>query len=445
MIVRLLSRARSLTARGDDEAARQAYLDAVRLDPAHPEALIGLGALARAGGYISAARSVYEQAVRCHPGDPVARVGYADLLSEAGDPRAACGHYRVALSIDPDMPHAHQGLARALTAIGKPAGAHLEKGFRGHAVARQRYRGAGSGIPLLLLVSAIGGNVPVRTWIDDRIFAVTAVFADFHDHDPLPPHALIVNAVGDADLCEAALIGAERIVARGGAEVINPPSLVRTTGRHAIARRLAGISGVIAPRVEKMCRAQTTFPLLLRASGYHTGQHFIRIETAAGLAEAVAALPDPDPLAIEYLDARGPDGMARKYRVMFIDGAVYPLHLAISADWKVHYFSAAMEHEPACRAEEQRFLESMPSVLGPRAMAALADIQAALGLDYAGIDFALAGDGSVLLFEANATMVIAPPGPGPIWDYRRPAMTAALNAAKRMLLRRSICGKPANG
>ena len=79
----------------------------------------------------------------------------------------------------------------------------------------------------------------------------------------------------------------------------------------------------------------------------------------------------------------------------------------------------------------------MPAVLGPRAMAALAGIRAMLGLDFAGVDFALAADGSVLLFEANATMVIYPPGPDPIWDYRRRAIGDVLAAAKRMLRRRA--------
>jgi len=35
-------------------------------------------------------------------------------------------------------------------------------------------------------------------------------------------------------------------------------------------------------------------------------------------------------LVIEYLDARGTDGNAQKYRVMMIGGRIYPLHLAIS-------------------------------------------------------------------------------------------------------------------
>jgi hypothetical protein len=436
MINRALSRARCLVADGDDAAARLVYLDALRLDPQHPIVLTELGALAHAGGFLSAARAVFRQAVHCQPDYTPGRVGYGDLLDEAGDADAACIQYRAALALDPEMPRAHQGLARAMQALGHDAADHWRKGFAGHAVVRRRYRGAGTGIPLLLLVSAVGGNVPTGHWIDDRVFAVTAIYADFFDPaDPLPPHSVVVNAIGDADLCPDALAGAERIAARVSVPVINPPDRVRNTGRQNVARLMAGLPGVVAPRISPLSQADLRFPLLLRTAGYHTGQHFVRVDRAGGLAEAEAALPAGDKLAIEYLDARGLDGMARKYRVMFIDGALYPLHLAISPDWKVHYFTAAMAAEPAHRAEEQRFLDDMRAVLGPIAMAALGQIQATLGLDYAGVDFGLAQNGSLLLFEANATMVINPPDADPMWDYRRPAIAAALVAARRMVAR----------
>ena len=105
--------------------------------------------------------------------------------------------------------------------------------------------------------------------------------------------------------------------------------------------------------------------------------------------EAVAGLPGAGLTAIQYLDSRGADGKVRKYRVMMIDGRLYPLHLAISSHWKIHYFTAEMAERAEHRAEDAEFLENMPGVLGPRAMAALEQIQAALGLDYAGIDFGL--------------------------------------------------------
>ena len=307
----------------------------------------------------------------------------------------------------------------------------------------QPYRGVGSGIALLLLVSARGGNVRVQQWIHDRCFAITMIYAEFYDPAlPLPPHELVVNAIGDAELCNEALTGAKQLIAHVTAPVINPPALVAATGRAETAQRLAGVPGVIAPTTRASSRQAIlssdtlSFPLLLRAPGFHTGQHFHFVEHRAALADAVAALPGDDLLAIQYLDARGPDGMARKYRVMFIDGVLYPLHLAISADWKVHYFTAAMATNAACREEERRFLEDMPAVLGQRAMAALTGICAALGLDYAGVDFALASDGSVLLFEANATMAVIPPGPEPIWDYRGRAFEALSLAVPRMLARR---------
>ncbi len=43
----------------------------------------------------------------------------------------------------------------------------------------------------------------------------------------------------------------------------------------------------------------------------------------------------------------------------------------------------------------------------------------------------------MLLFEANATMAIVPPDGDPMWDYRRPAVAAVQDAARRMLVRRA--------
>ena len=54
------------------------------------------------------------------------------------------------------------------------------------------------------------------------------------------------------------------------------------------------------------------------------------------------------------------------------------------------------------RAEDEAFLEDMPSVLGPLAMKALERIQSMLDLDYGGIDFGLNAAGEILVFEANA-------------------------------------------
>jgi glutathione synthase/RimK-type ligase-like ATP-grasp enzyme len=67
-------------------------------------------------------------------------------------------------------------------------------------------------------------------------------------------------------------------------------------------------------------------------------------------------------------------------------------------------------------------------------MAALQRIGAALSLDYGGIDFAVNADGDILLFEANATMVMIPLTADPKWDYRRPAFDRVFAAIRAMLL-----------
>ena len=177
--------------------------------------------------------------------------------------------------------------------------------------------------------------------------------------------------------------------------------------------------------------------MLLRAPGFHNGKHFLLVEKSAQLATALADLPGEELTAIQFLDARGPDGQYRKYRVMMIGGWLYPLHLAISPHWKIHYVTADMAENAGHRAEEGSFLEDMPGVLGPRAMAALAEIQNILGLDYAGIDFGLNAGGDVLLFEANATMTVLPPEADRRWDYRRDAVRRVEDAVRKMLVDRA--------
>ncbi len=71
-------------------------------------------------------------------------------------------------------------------------------------------------------------------------------------------------------------------------------------------------------------------------------------------------------------------------------------------------------------------------------MAALENINAALDLDYGGIDFAVNADGDILLFEANATMVMVPLAPDDKWAYRRPAFDRVFAAIRTMLVARSI-------
>jgi tetratricopeptide (TPR) repeat protein len=164
-IAEALERARTLAAQADDEAAKDAYLAILRRDPTHFPALNELGTLAYSGGFRSAARSAYSQAVRHHPDNKIARVNLANLLRDEQDLAGARLHYEAALAIDPDLPEAHQGMAWVLDELGQEnASEHWQRGYSGHAVVSKPYRGIGIGAPLLMLVSARGGNIPTRCW-----------------------------------------------------------------------------------------------------------------------------------------------------------------------------------------------------------------------------------------------------------------------------------------
>ncbi len=447
-------RAALLGALNRHQEAQQAFVAILRRAPADFSALNELGTLLTRIGAIEAACRVYAEAIHHHPDNPLARVNLANLLLRATRYAEAREHYECVLKADPDHAEAHQGMGAVLADLGDRAGAreHFRRGFRGHAVSTLPYRGDKPPTRLLQLVSSGGGNIPCGLFLDDTRFLTTVVVADHLDPaTKLPPHQLIFNTIGDADLCGPALEAAAEIAAGAKVPVVNDPRAVMKTGRTGNAERLRGIAGVRTARTEAMSRAMLAgrtgaaalaargfgFPLLLRSPGYHTGRNFVLVESAADLAAAAQGLPGDELLAIEYLEARGSDGKARKFRVMMIGGKLYPLHLAISRDWKVHYFTSDMADQPEHRAEEAKFLADMPGTLGAKAMRALESIQAALGLDYAGTDFGLSADGDLLLFEANATMVIAKPGNEPHWAYRHAAIDRVLEAATAMLVQKA--------
>ncbi len=460
-----VKRATLLFAMGRTLEARTDYYRVLELEPSNLTNLLGLGLLLVAAGQRKAAQIVYAEAVRYYPKDVVCLVNLGSVLLQAGDVPGARMHYEAALQVDPEFPQAHGGMYYTLTRLGEleAAARHQRLSFGKNSLFLSPYRGALPPIPVLLLVSSTGGNVPIEKLLDDSVFETYVLVADFYDSSlPLPEHRFVFNGIGDPDIAAPALAEAERLLKLTSAPILNAPSRVRLTGRCENATRLEQLTHLISPATATfpatvlageqgpaaLAQQGFTFPLLLRVPGFHSGQYFVRVESAPALAAAVAELPghqrpDTELLAIQYLDARGVDGFSRKYRVMMVAGELYPLHLAISTDWKIHYFSADMADRPDHRAEEAKFLADMPGTLGSKAMSALAQLQASLGLDYGGIDFGLNQDGEVLFFEANATMAVEQPSTDPRWNYRRPAV-ARIHAAVRTMLIKSAGVKQSN-
>jgi aromatic-L-amino-acid/L-tryptophan decarboxylase len=461
-ITLMFQRACFLEQTGRLQEARDAYRDLLDHDPSHLGALNNLGNLLLKSREISEARRLYELAVGYHPDRPSCRANLGNLLFKNGEREAAREQFEQALRVDQNYRPAHAGLCFILDQLGDRARAtwHRNKAFQNRCVVITPYRGEQPPITVLELISTTGGNIRTDDFLSDRAFQRILITTEFYDAKTvLPPHQLVVNAIGEADGAGAALAGALSVVAHTNAPVINHPKFVLATGRCEIAQRLSDVRGVVTARTRTLSREQLLapqgaatldrlgfrFPLLLRTPGFHGGENFIRVETLEELPVAVSELPGDELFVIQYLDARGADGKSRKYRVMMIDGQIYPLHVAISGDWKIHYFSADMADFPEHRAEDSDFLTDMRGVLGECAMAALQQIQETLRLDYGGIDFGLSEKGEVLLFEANATMAVLVPEKDPRWDYRRPAVEKIYRSLWTMLRRKATVCQSASG
>jgi Flp pilus assembly protein TadD len=434
--------------------ARGLYRQVLERAPAHLGALTNLGNMLFASDGLIEAGNLYWRAVKEHPGHITSRTNLGNLLLKGGQTAGAREQFEAALRIDPEYRAAHAGLAYVMEALGdaERAALYRSKAFSGQCMVTLPYRGAQQPIKILLLLATTTGNVPTHRFLTNLLFERILVATEYYEPGmALPPHHLVFNAVGEADTSEQALAGATAVLANTKRPVINPPSAVQGTSRRAIAERLGTVPGVVTAKTVAMARERLlapdaatmlaeegfAFPLLLRTPGFHGGKHFVRVESIEQLAGAVAELPGEELLAIEYLDARGADGRSRKYRVMLIGGKLYPLHVAISNDWMIHYFSADMAESPENRAEDGAFLADMPGVLGAAAVEALEQVQRILGLDYGGIDFGLNARGEVLIFEANSTMTVVVPDRDPRWDYRRAAVHGIYEALLRMLIERA--------
>lgn len=410
---------------GRDDEVRHLWLEFLALHPFHYAGLLEFAEHLRRTQFRMAARLIYQELASRFPQDALSRLQLAHMLREEEDWGEAAAHYKEALALNAELWPAHQGLSYALQELGDLGAAkhHRDIGFSQVPWYSEPYIGEGEPLRVLLLVSSSGGNTPTATFLHPGVFHVDVVVVEYWQPEAgLPPHQVIFNAVSDADLADQALRLVQQILNISGKPAINPPAAILGTGRLQVAERLQDVPGVRVPRMARVsCRdAQAPdgpkrikrqgfdFPLLVRAVGHHTGRHFVRVADSDSFADAVRQMPAGDLFIIEALDIRHEGGKFRKFRMMIVDGELLPLHLAVSGQWKVHYFTAETEN-PAHQAAESLFLRRPQAFLGDSVMAALHAIQHELGLDYGGIDFDVSESGEVVLFEANATMTIPDP------------------------------------
>lgn len=96
---------------GAPAEAREAYLKAIELEPAHADAHVNLGRLLHAGGSAAAAADHYRKAIEANPAHSIAAFNLGVALEDLKLSEEAALAYRLALQADPSCADAHYNLA----------------------------------------------------------------------------------------------------------------------------------------------------------------------------------------------------------------------------------------------------------------------------------------------------------------------------------------------
>lgn len=299
----------------------------------------------------------------------------------------------------------------------------------------------------------LNGNVPLRPpfhefgEVNDLFLGV-----DVGNELTVTRPDLVVNLICNGDTNQRSLTEAVELTQALGKPVVNPPALVRRTGRQAMAELAATIHGVMAPPVITITPGrlrdieapyrQGRIPrdFIMRPLAQHGGQSLVRVRQEADLAQLEQYAFDGQVFGISpFIDYRSREGLYRKYRLVFIDGVAYPRHLIINDQWMIHSKSrlALMKNRRDLQAEEERYLDNPREVLGEMAWNGLHELAHRTELDFVGVDFSLLPDGRALLFECNACMNVLGQGAGGSFAYLDPVVqrieTAIMDLVQRRL------------
>jgi glutathione synthase/RimK-type ligase-like ATP-grasp enzyme len=237
----------------------------------------------------------------------------------------------------------------------------------------------------------------------------------------------LLNHVGDADLCSGALALIEQITSKVLRPCFNPPAAIGRTTRDQVSRLLTGIPGLIVPKTIRtnastpetvlaaLEEAQLVFPVLVRIAGAHGGMEMVKVDRPADIDEVLKLKSRGRSLYVtEFRDFMSRDGRYRKSRIAVIGQDIFLRHHVVGEQWALHADDRAANTEE----EEIAAFRSFDDEWAPGLRPIFREIANRLGLDFFGVDCNIDEDGQVLLFEANACMLILKntrPSPN-IWD-----------------------------
>ena len=274
---------------------------------------------------------------------------------------------------------------------------------------------------------------------------ITRQFLRQNRRPNLTPYRHVLNLITEPEHNDKVLDNMRRLLRGVHGRVINRPEAVLRSSRDQIARRLADVPGLLAPKVirlkaasparvaEQLERAGVAFPLIVRQPGTHLGTTQSRVDD---LHQLIAGMSDrTEYFATEFVDYRSADGFYRKYRVFFIGPHAIFRHQLFSDSWNVHGKDRdrCMSDRADLRAEEEALFATPDGAFTTETKQVLAAVRDRIDLDFFGLDFGIMPDGRMLLFEANATMNFFSTLPNDQFAYVRACVPPARAAFRELL------------
>ncbi len=243
--------------------------------------------------------------------------------------------------------------------------------------------------------------------------------------EKIPPPNLVVNNCANADLmlAEGSQSELTALIESFGVPVVNHPAQVAQNSRVANVELLKKIPGIRVPLTarfstvgklrEELVRAieaQFDYPLITRTLTFQQGIGMNKVNSRADLHAVLAAERCPEEFYVTaFVDSRGGKEFYRKIRAAFVQNEMVVMRVDNDTGWNVHARKSDARvafylANTQLLAEEKRICENPEAELGRTAMTALRAIRERIPLDVFGVDFDVADDGTLIFYEANATM-----------------------------------------
>jgi glutathione synthase/RimK-type ligase-like ATP-grasp enzyme len=297
-------------------------------------------------------------------------------------------------------------------------------------------------------------NTPIEFLLETSDIAATVQYVtlDLPLPEQVPDHDVLFVAIAQSDANAPLLRDAMQLLEGWPRPVVNRPEAIAHLSRDGAHAKLAGSRGTLMPQTVRVARADALrlaagalaldsllpgagFPLIVRPLDSHAGQDLQRVADSAALGAYLDAQASDEFYLSPFIDYSGPDGQFRKYRIVLVEGVPYVCHMAVSSHWMVHYLNAGMDESQAKRDEEARAMMEFEQGFAQRHAAALADIDARIGLPYLGIDCAETRDGRLLVFEVDNAMVVHAMDDPARYAYKQPVMEKVFEAFAALLHR----------